>query len=118
MGNQDFRVWGRTCRYRTICLVRNSGALSEAEDHGGRLLPPALCVNQMSPSSHRQAIRKPRASPVQARCMGGALLFPSYSLRILFVFSSCFPVVPSAAPLSPWLVLTVLEIGRASCREK
>jgi hypothetical protein len=34
----------------------------------------------------------------QARNLGGSFVFSSYSLRILLVFSSCFPVVPSAAP--------------------
>src|ERR1035441_625027 len=48
--------------------------------------------------SHPQAIYKPFASQVQARCLGDAFVFASYSLRISLVFSSYSPLVSRWSP--------------------
>jgi hypothetical protein len=47
---------------------------------------------------HSKATRKPLAGHLQASSTGGVLVFASYSLRILLVFSLLFPVETFAAP--------------------
>ena len=48
------------------------------------------------PASEGIETIKPYTSQMQAGCLGGVHVFSSYSVRILFVFSSCFQVVPCA----------------------
>ena len=53
----------------------------------------AECRMQKGRAKPPKATPKPVTSHLQARCMGGASVLPSYSLRVLFVFSWCFPCI-------------------------
>jgi hypothetical protein len=71
---------GERIRYETSARLRRSEPVLGARRRPDR---PG--------QSHSKATRKPLAGPLQASSPGGVLVFASYSFRILFVFSWCFP---------------------------